>query len=36
VGLATYRADMTSAELIQSADERLYDAKRLGKNRIAW
>ena len=36
VGLATYREDMTSAELIQSADERLYDAKRLGKNRIAW
>jgi len=36
VGLATYREHMTSAELIQSADERLYDAKRLGKNRIAW
>jgi diguanylate cyclase (GGDEF)-like protein len=36
VGLATYRENMTSAELIQSADERLYEAKRLGKNRIAW
>ncbi|MFN2441211.1 MAG: diguanylate cyclase, partial [Thermoanaerobaculia bacterium] len=36
VGLATYVPDMTAAELIHSADERLYDSKRYGKNRIAW
>lgn len=37
IGLASYvPPEMTSAELIQRADERLYEAKRQGKNRIAW
>ncbi|HVR43183.1 MAG TPA: GGDEF domain-containing protein [Thermoanaerobaculia bacterium] len=37
VGIATYvPPTMTAAELIQRADERLYESKRLGKNRVSW
>lgn len=37
VGLATYvPPGMTAAELLQRADERLYESKRLGKNRVSW
>ncbi len=37
VGIATYVPPaMSSAELIQRADERLYESKRLGKNRVSW
>lgn len=36
VGIATYVTDMTSAELMQRADDRLYDSKRAGKNRFSW
>ncbi|HEY0590482.1 MAG TPA: diguanylate cyclase [Thermoanaerobaculia bacterium] len=37
VGIATYvPPSMSSAELIQRADERLYESKRLGKNRASW
>lgn len=37
VGIATYVPPaMSAAELIQRADERLYESKRLGKNRVSW
>jgi diguanylate cyclase (GGDEF)-like protein len=37
LGIATYVGpSMTAAELIQRADERLYESKRLGKNRVSW
>ncbi len=37
VGIATYvPPSMSAAELIQRADERLYESKRLGKNRVSW
>ena len=37
VGIATYvPPDMTAADLLQRADERLYESKRTGKNRISW
>jgi diguanylate cyclase (GGDEF)-like protein len=37
LGIATYvPPSMTAAELIQRADERLYESKRLGKNRVSW
>lgn len=37
VGLAAYDPDgMTAAQLIQLADERLYESKRLGKDRVSW
>jgi len=35
IGLAGYRSGETANDLIRRADERLYDAKRAGKNRIA-
>ncbi|HEX3581854.1 MAG TPA: GGDEF domain-containing protein [Thermoanaerobaculia bacterium] len=35
IGLADYRSGETANDLIRRADERLYDAKRAGKNRIA-
>lgn len=36
MGLASYAGDMTTAELIQRADDRLYDSKRAGRNRFSW
>ncbi len=36
IGIATYVPPMAAAELIQRADERLYESKRLGKNRVSW
>ncbi|MGZ5429227.1 MAG: GGDEF domain-containing protein, partial [Thermoanaerobaculia bacterium] len=37
IGIATYVPPaMTSAELVQRADERMYESKRLGKNRVSW
>jgi diguanylate cyclase (GGDEF)-like protein len=37
LGIATYvPPSMSAAELIQRADERLYESKRLGKNRVTW
>ena len=37
LGIATYvPPSMTAAELVQRADERLYESKRLGKNRVSW
>ncbi|MGH9457306.1 MAG: diguanylate cyclase [Thermoanaerobaculia bacterium] len=37
VGIATYvPPSMTAAELIERADERLYESKRLGKDRVTW
>jgi diguanylate cyclase (GGDEF)-like protein len=35
IGIADYRAGETATDLIRRADERLYEAKRAGKNRIA-
>jgi diguanylate cyclase (GGDEF)-like protein len=35
IGLATFRQGETANDLIRRADERLYEAKRAGKNRIA-
>jgi diguanylate cyclase (GGDEF)-like protein len=36
LGIADYRsADATSSDVIRRADERLYDAKRGGKNRYS-
>jgi diguanylate cyclase (GGDEF)-like protein len=35
IGLADYRSGETATDLIRRADERLYEAKRAGKNRIA-
>jgi diguanylate cyclase (GGDEF)-like protein len=35
VGVATFGEDATTAEtLVEVADARMYDAKRLGKNRV--
>lgn len=36
IGLATYVPPMSAAELIHGADDRLYESKRLGKNRVSW
>ncbi len=37
IGIATYvPPDMTAADLIQRADERLYLSKKSGKNRYSW
>jgi diguanylate cyclase (GGDEF)-like protein len=37
LGIATYAPpSMTAADLIQRADERMYESKRLGKNRVSW
>lgn len=35
IGVAHYRSGESATDLIRRADERLYDAKRAGKNRIA-
>jgi len=35
IGLADFRSGETANELIRRADERLYEAKRAGKNRVA-
>lgn len=36
VGVATWRSGETDAALLKRADAALYDAKRLGRNRIEW
>ncbi|HEY5611621.1 MAG TPA: GGDEF domain-containing protein [Thermoanaerobaculia bacterium] len=37
IGIATYvPPDMTANDLVERADQRLYDSKRSGKNRYSW
>ena len=36
VGIGVYEQAMTADDLIQRADERLYESKRSGKNRVTW